>query len=336
MSAAGPVFVMSSERSGSNLLRTLLSNHPALSAPMAAQLLATFGPERELYAPLSERENALSLARDMLATANHKQFGWDLEVDPARVIDGLAPPDFLGVFDAVYRAEMARKEARRYVCKENQIFRFAPELAQRFPEARFLYLHRDPRDYAASWTNVPLLNHTPHESARVWRTEQTAALAAAEELGERIHRLGYEELIADPDATMTRVLGFLGEETDPSCFEVQEGKNAAATWSSFWKNLDRPVMRGNARKWEQAFDADTVAMIETLAAGPMEALGYQRTTLTPWRPGPLFAVRERLRARREDRRLRREHADTVAVLLDRRALVDGLFAARRNLRKAPR
>ena len=39
-----PIFIMSSERSGSNLLRILLSNHSRLAAPVAAQLLPIFMP----------------------------------------------------------------------------------------------------------------------------------------------------------------------------------------------------------------------------------------------------------------------------------------------------
>jgi Sulfotransferase family len=330
MASTAPIYIMSSERTGSNLLRTLLSNHSAIGAPTAPQLLNSFRHGIELYKPLSEPANAVAFSSALVAIANHAQHDWQLELDVPEFVKRERPVDFLDLFDALYRAKLEQMGGRRYVCKENRLFDFIDGLLQRHGTARVIYLVRDPRDYAVSWMRVPFQNDTPHQAAVCWRDEQRLCLAAERRHGERVLRLTYEDLIEDPQAAMARVLEHLDEPLEPACFEVQGEKNRGQAWSSFWRNLTQPVKKDNRAKYRQAFTPRTLEQIETVCAAEMDALGYAAETPRRWKPGPLFAWRDRRLAKRNDRRLRAEHADTVAVISDRRRLLDGLLAERRR------
>ena len=334
MSDSAPILIMSSERSGSNLLRTLLSNHSGIAGPMAAQFLNLFAHRVEEFAPLEHTDHQVAFVDLLLAVANHKIFAWGLELDVPSFVARETPHDLMTAWDALYRARATAEGARRYVCKENRLFDHAEAILQRFPDARILFLARDPRDYVLSWLRAPLLNHTPHQAACAWRDEQRACLAVEKRFGDRVLRVTYEALVQDPPATMTRVLEFLGEGVEPACFEVQGSKNKAQEWSSFWKNLTRPVQGQNFEKWRGQFRPRTLEMIETLCAEPMRALGYAPDSRQAWRPGPWFDFRERRLAARNDARLRAEHASTVAVIEDRDRMIESRLAAWRERRAA--
>ena len=76
-----PIFIMSSERSGSNLLRILLGNHSNISGPAAHQLLQTFYSQIPYYSPLSHRENLINLFEDFMAIVNHPYHSWNIIFD---------------------------------------------------------------------------------------------------------------------------------------------------------------------------------------------------------------------------------------------------------------
>lgn len=329
MSSTAPILIMSSERSGSNLLRTLLSNHPSISGPMAPQFLSLVPPLLADFEPLEERANMVALVELMLQIANHRQFSWRLEADAAALVDEHKPCELLDAFDLLYRAAQRRDEAKRYVCKENSLFEHAPLLMERFPGTRILYLVRDPRDYALSWQKAPLLNHTPYESACTWRDEQRACFDIEKRFGDRVLRLTYEELVSDPQATMSAALEHVGETVDEACFQVQAKKNKDQEWSSFWKNLTKPVQSTNHRKYRTELSPKVLEIIETVCAAEMANIGYEPETAQSWRKGLMFNRRERKLAEANDARLREEHAETVAVIEDRNRLVEELMQARR-------
>lgn len=325
MTDDGPILIMSSERSGSNLLRTLLSNHEAIAGPMAAQFLSLFPQHLPRFEPLGERANMVALVEAMLAIANHKIFSWGMEADAEALVDAAKPEDLVDAFHMLYRARAAADGARRYVCKENRLFDHADELVARLPGTRVLYLVRDPRDYVLSWQRAPILNNTPHQAACAWRDEQRDCLGVQERLGDAAMRVTYEELVADTPGTMSRVLEFLGEEVDPACFQVEGEKNRGQEWSSFWKNLTKPVQAGNTKKYRKDLRPRVIEMIDTVCRDEMERLGYEADSRQQWRAGPLFKYRERRLARRNDERLRAEHASTVAVIEDRDAMLRGML-----------
>ena len=330
MNSSAPILIMSSERSGSNLLRTLLSNHSRISGPMAAQFLNLFHPHKGAFEPLAEPENQVALLSTMLAVANHKIFAWKLDVDPAELARREQPRSLLDAFDALYRARQSADGAERYVCKENRLFDHAEALLQRFPDSKIIFLARDPRDYVLSWQNAPILNNTPFEASNSWREEQLSCFAVERAHPDSVLRLTYEQLVQDPQGQMTRVLEFVGEPVEEACFQVQVKKNKDQEWSSFWRNLTKPIQASNFEKWRGAFSGRTLEMIETLCAEPMRELGYQADSRQAWRRGPWFEFREKRLSARNDHRLRAEHASTVAVIEDRDRMLRGLLSERRT------
>jgi hypothetical protein len=153
-----------------------------------------------------------------------------------------------------------------------------PFLAAAFPTGRFVALVRDGRAVALSlsrvdwWPDHHVVSQgtTPRSweadgrdpwelCARNW-VEELAAMerGLAEVPGERVLRLRYEDLIADPSTQLDRLAGFAG--LDPS--DDWERRVAALSFPD----------RNEA--WKRALPADALATIQAIQAPQLESYGY--------------------------------------------------------------
>jgi hypothetical protein len=271
-----PIFIMSSERSGSNLLRVLLGNHSNIASPVAAQLLSTVSPHARYYWPFSVRGNARALFDEIRRVVNHEYHAWNLDADFASFFDDGRRYTFMDFVDFFY-SECGRREAgkKRVVLKENVVFDYAFELLHYFTDAKFIYLYRDPRDYVASWMRVPLGYESPERAIRTWMNEQIKCEQVINVFGLPCCHVKYEELIADPAGVMSKVLGFVGEAVEEACFSTDPDRNKSVIWNAYWNNLDKPVMKENTGQFRKLFDEETIRWVEHQCKEQMIKLGYE-------------------------------------------------------------
>ncbi|RMD66616.1 sulfotransferase, partial [Candidatus Parcubacteria bacterium] len=329
-SVTSPIFIVSSERSGSNLLRTLLGNHSHISAPISPQFIPVFHRLVMYYQPLSEEENAYHLLEDMLSLANHPYYGWALTMDIEDVYHRYRPQVFLDFFHLLYEEYRAREDKQRFVCKENNLFDFAFQLWRHYGQARFIYLYRDPRDYVASFMNVPAGFKTVYNAAVNWKVEQEKCEVLSGVFGLPMHRVRYEDLITDTPGVMKGVLAFLEEPVEESCFEVQTDRNRAAARNVYWKNLTKPVMRSNSGKYRTLFAAQDINIIETVAYEQMIRLGYDLESRADWRKPRFFQIRNALVNRMNRRRMRKAHTATYTLLSSRNDQIKAIVQKRKK------
>ena len=75
------IILLASERSGSNLLRTLLGNHSSISSPIAPHLINAFYPIKHYYLNLTYKSNNEILFQDMLQVVNHHYSNFKLKLE---------------------------------------------------------------------------------------------------------------------------------------------------------------------------------------------------------------------------------------------------------------
>lgn len=342
---AKPVFIMSSERSGSNLLRTPLANHSKICGPRAPHLLKTFSDLIPYYGSLSASGYGERLLKDVLRVVNHPHHDWGLEVSFEQIHTEYNPKTFMEYFDATYSAYSEKVGADRIVCKENEIFDYACELSNYYGTGGFIYLHRDPRDCAASWMNVPLGYDDPVSVARLWKREQNACTLLRQTFDLPVIPVQYGELISDPESEMTRVLKAIGEEVEPACFSTADPSDEVRADDEYRKNLDQPIMSSNSKKYREQFDEETVWRIESIVKEPMMRLGYKFETDADWDgPGPrsfserVFSVLGRawkylapeLNSGTGEEEISEHADDTARVLASRMELREELYTKRRQ------
>ncbi|WBB63593.1 sulfotransferase [Streptomyces sp. WMMC500] len=184
-----PVFVLSSVRSGSTLLRVLLNSHPEIRAPHEMHL----------------RTLRVELTRPYSAKAME-----GLELD-RRELEHL-------LWDRVLHMELERSGKRVIVDKTPANALIRDRLADCWPDARFLVLLRHPGAVVSSLVNRRKEPDLDAIHAEV--LDYGEALEAARTgLGAAGHVLRYEDLTAEPAGTARGICEFLGVEWAPEMLD---------------------------------------------------------------------------------------------------------------------
>lgn len=211
--------------------------------------------------------------------------------------------------------------------KDNHLFTYAFEIKAQWPDARFLYLYRDPRDHCASWVATPFHLKTVQEIAAKWEREQRRCLLLHDTHDFGLHFISYEDLIADTPQVMSRALQHCGLQAEEACFQTDPARTPEAGRLKLWENLNKPIIRENKRKYAKVLTADQVRLVETLCAPHMRRLGYAFDTAADWKPPVLHGLHRRLEWRAMNRKSQALQDDELKLLKEKVAFLRGLRQA---------
>ena len=111
-------------------------------------------------------------------------------------------------------------ENRFWIQKATSYIFYANELLTSMPEARFIYLIRNPYDVCASKKNRrPTYEHVVGWVIS-WNKGIRLARRIARRFPDRVHLVRYEELVAHSERTVRSVCRFIGAPYQPSLLEV--------------------------------------------------------------------------------------------------------------------
>ena len=210
------------------------------------------------------------------------------------------PRDVFGIQYALYDQYAAAKGKKRWGCKSTFMVSEVPTLRQHHPDARFLWLMRDPRDVAASSRRSVFSATHPVFVSELWRDQQQMALRWERE-GVPQLRIYYESLLSEPEEQVRKICDFLGEEFEPQMlkyFETEEAQRSGSL-SQSWAATAKPIQKDRAGSWKKSLQPKEVAWVEAITGPTMDALGYPRS-LPPsdWQPSAAerfrFGLKERL------------------------------------------
>jgi hypothetical protein len=280
MRLKSPIFILSSERSGTNLLRLLLDNHSMIHGPRAPHLLNTFVPVYPHYKvkPLGMDR----LLNDIESIVNDPFIDWNVDFSSIKV--DLNDMSFLNIWDSVYQTKLRDSGKEFILCKENNIFDYSAELKNFYNDAKFIFLYRDVRDVCASWMKVPIGFNNVSSAAINWNKEQLAIIQSRDTFGIDMISLSYEELIRNTPKIMSEVLNYLELPVESACFNTSKEKGDEIKWNEFWKNLGKKVLSENSKKYMSELIEDEIKLIETNAMEGMKLLSYKRDTIGLWLP----------------------------------------------------
>ncbi|MEM1211198.1 MAG: sulfotransferase [Planctomycetota bacterium] len=207
-SAVQPVFIFSLPRSGSTLLQRMLGYHPAVHTVSEPWLLLPLVYARRpdgVYAEYRHRQ-ACRAIEDFGDAFPDKQAGLDRHLRDMML--------------GMYR-ELSPEGTRYFLDKTPPYILIADEIARLFPDAKLVFLFRNPLSVIASslttwWGNRWKLFTQKH----LFYDGLTRMMEAYEAAGDRAIRLNYEDLIADPPGKLSGLFEALGL---PDCPEAAEG-----------------------------------------------------------------------------------------------------------------
>ncbi len=290
--ASDPLFIIGTERSGSNLLRVILNAHSHIAVPHPPHIMRYFAPLVDRYGDLERDSNLRSLVEDVQRLLRVHIYPWETPIDTDQVVAEASPRTLYGVTAAIYRQYLAWADKARWGCKSTFMVHHVDTVLATDPGARFLWLVRDPRDVASSSRKSVFSPFHPVHTARLWLRQQQDALALEARLPpETLMRLRYEDLLGSPEATLERVCAFLGEPFEPAMLQFSETDAArkGAGLSEDWAATARPIQRNNTGKYRQGLSASEILQVEAVTRPLMEPLGYlpDHTSPAPLDVGPL-------------------------------------------------
>lgn len=276
-----PIFIVGTERSGSNLVRLILDAHPRIAVPHPPHLLHYFSALEARYGDLERDETLEQLVDDALALLRVHILPWETEISRGRLLSEVRPRDAYGVMCGLYEQYRLAEGKARWGCKSTFMIHHAERILARDPDARFIWLVRDPRDVAASSRRSVFSPFHPVLTAELWREQQEIGLELQRSLGtESVLRLRYESLLAAPEAKVRELCTFLGERFDERqlAFHRTAAARRLGSLSESWRNATSPVLTNNAGKYRAELTGPEIAGVEAVAGPMMKELGYEMDT----------------------------------------------------------
>lgn len=275
-----PIFIVGTERSGSNLLRLILDSHSEIAIPHPPHVLHYFAKLESSYGSLGDEHNLRALARDVLRLLDTHISPWPFRPDLGNVVRDARPRDLLGIFGAIYEHYRERAGKSRWGCKSTFMIHHVARIQAAWPRARFVWLVRDPRDVACSSLHSVFNPCHPVLTARLWRAQQQLGFELERDAPEAVHRLRYEDLVSGPQEAVASLSRFLEVKPEPAMLQFFQGEEARrlASLSLDWSQTASPIAATRTGRFRDELRTEQLAWIEREAGDTMRALGYELLT----------------------------------------------------------
>lgn len=263
--SAEPLFVVGAPRSGTTLLRYVLDAHESFACP----------PETKFIPALRD-----ALARSQVGPAL-RSLGLS-----EREVDRHARRFVAGILDAY-----AERRGKRRWADKTPNNAFALDFIDRVftEEPLYCFVVRHPFDAVQSMDES--FSHGPSPDpdvarfvaehgrtktgfARLWDDVNRRLLAFAAGRERRVHRVRYEDVVADPRATLSALFAFLGEPFDPDLAQRALAMPHDPGYGDDKIATTREIRRDRVGTWRRAWSHADVVRVTPIVAETAAALGY--------------------------------------------------------------
>jgi hypothetical protein len=288
-------FVVGIARSGTTLLRLMLDAHPELTIPPETHFLPRLFTHFDRWRKEGLETPELR-GRAIELITSHPRWG-DIDLDPEEVRRRMAQHDPLTPGDAArsfYEAYAAQEGKPRWGDKSPPYTWKAKRIQRALPEAHFIHLIRDGRDVALSLSEVSWGPADLQAAAAKWVDELSRARQRARRLAPGTYmELRYEDLVADPEPLLRRIVGFVDLPWDPHMLEYHRsaeermkevvrdfhplggGTITAEERKRQHELVSSPPSSSRVGRWRSEMSPADRNAFEEVAGGLLAELGYE-------------------------------------------------------------
>lgn len=273
-----PIFIIGTERSGTNLLRLILNAHSHIAIPHPPHIMKNLFALEPLYGDLSGDVRFRRLVRDVVTLVRLHAYPWEVKLDEEKILRAARERSLIGVFFSVYDHYRALVGKERWGCKSTFMIYHVARIRRLCPSAKFIYMVRDGRDVAVSARQSIFNHYGMYDIARLWRDEQKIGISWLQALSSRdLFLLKYEDLIGRPQETVRALCLFLNEPYEETMLEFFKGPEAqkSSRLSASWKNTSRPIMSGNKGKFKASLSEKDIDLFEAVAGRELDYFSYR-------------------------------------------------------------
>ncbi|MGF1482413.1 MAG: sulfotransferase [Cyanophyceae cyanobacterium] len=249
-SLSHPLFLVGAERSGTTLLRLMLAYHPQIAWCFEFEYAVDLIGEDGQFPQLADYYEWLETHRIFQST-------------------GFTIAHHLDYTQLVNSFLIQQRERTQKPIIGATVHRHFDQLLQLWPQARFIHLLRDGRDVARScigmgwagnvWTGVERWIEAEH----LWKKLQNSLSCEA------WLEIKYEELIAEPTATLTQICDFIGVSYSEAMLSYPQ----STTYTQPESNL--------IGQWQRKLSEREVRLVESRIGQMLAERGYELSGLPP-------------------------------------------------------
>jgi hypothetical protein len=272
-----PIFIVGTERSGSNLLRLILDAHPNISIPHPPHIMHEIAPLEHRYGDLAQDKNFRSLINAAVRIVELHFAPWDIDIDREQIFKEAADRNAYCIKRAIYEQFMRAKGKKRWGCKSTFMIHYTDVVRKYHRMPKFIHLIRDGRDVAVSARDSVFNHFHPHYVSLLWSDQQKLAMRLSSELPkEQFTTMYYEELVSDPEKEVRKICEFIGENyvDEMLKYASRPDSTALAGISKSWKNLSGPILANNTKKYRHKLTRDEIFAVERNAFKELNHFGY--------------------------------------------------------------
>jgi hypothetical protein len=252
MADQAPFFIIGAGRSGTTLLRLILTGHSRLHIPPETWFLRPLVRDFPLTGALTQPQ----VERAIETMVRHERWP-DMNFSPdalRRQAAALAQPTLAGVIDLVYRHLLETSGKQRLGDKTPHYFAIVPELAALYPGGKFIHLIRDGRDVAISWIDAGWQRY--YEPGFEWPAAMARLHVDRAAYPGRVLEVRYEDLVRRPAEVVPRICAFLGEAFEPAMLDWTDRIELVAARDRYLHaRLQQPLSEDAIGVWRRRLSA---------------------------------------------------------------------------------
>jgi Sulfotransferase family len=273
-------FIVGVARSGTTLVRAIVTGHPCLTVPAETGFL----PILFRITPLWWRRGRLRremFTRLVFANGRLRRAG----IQPRQLMDRLTrfpPRSPAEAVSRIYELFGGEEPSARVGDKTPGYEQHVGLLAEHFPAARFIHVVRHPLDVVASLIRQPWGPNDPLAAGMLWLRGVRACAEAASFHVDTMLVVRLEDLIDEPAGTVEKIASYLGVAEHPDMLRFTHRAQAISEQNvhpSGHAGLARPL--ATTRHWRDDLSESDAAHTWSLVGSTAERFGYSGPSDVP-------------------------------------------------------
>jgi hypothetical protein len=284
-SSKQPIFIIGAPRSGTTLLRLMLTSHPDICIPPESMFFVQLEPK---YGKLENLAEKIDEFLDDLYS-NDKFLEWN--IDRARLQENLNLYDELNYSKAistVYQTYRLKTDPNAHIWgdKNPTYIYHIDRIFQYFPNAKIIHIIRDVRAVYSSmktvsnfpgWGKKQKTQSLIFEVTRVW--SQAVQSFNKYNNNHQFYNIHYEKLISNPDNQLNQLCSWLGinfSESMLDYYNKNTQKELVPKHRLSWhQNTLKPILEDRIEAWANELSLSEIEALEILNKNNLKILGYK-------------------------------------------------------------
>lgn len=280
-------FIIGRPRSGTTLLRTLLDAHPEVKIPpeypVILDLYKQFG---SFPIPDEQSRNRFLQAFKQPLTFDFWKYEY-LCINEEALLRDLKKLHAQASFAEVIKlfhfhaSSLFKKGKVNLIGDKNPVYAlYTRRLMKIFPEARFIYIHRDYRDNFVSMRKFEFEAPNIILQAYRWNYITSLMLKLRKQHPEKFLFVNYEELASFPEREFQKVCNFLNIGYNESVFEFYKQQNQTfdligkEMFMKYHESLTQPISPKNTNLWKTRLSQREVRLADAICKKNGSLLNY--------------------------------------------------------------